>query len=248
MTIKDNFYSGTSGLVLPFPKKDFPAAYADSSRLAFYATLQNSIEINSSFYRLPMASTVLRWVSEAPVNFRFTFKLWKEVTHQKGLAFNPPDVEKFMAVISGAVPKNGCLLVQFPPSLPVGALRQLEHLLQTIREFDAAAVWNVAVEFRHRSWYQQPVYDLLKVYGAALVIQDMPASATPLISVNEAFVYVRFHGPDGNYKGSYSDAFLSEYALYIQEWLAEGKEVYVYFNNTAGDALNNLNFLKRCID
>jgi uncharacterized protein YecE (DUF72 family) len=151
-------------------------------------------------------------------------------------------------LISGAVLKNGCLLVQFPPSLPVGALRQLEYLLRTIREFDAAAVWNVAVEFRHRSWYQQPVYDLLKAYGATLVIQDMPASATPLISVNEAFVYVRFHGPDGNYKGSYSDAFLSEYALYIQEWLAEGKEVYVYFNNTAGDALNNLNFLKRCID
>jgi len=106
----------------------------------------------------------------------------------------------------------------------------------------------LAVEFRHSSWYDDSVYELLTSYNVAMVIQDMPASATPMINTADEFVYLRFHGPEGRYKGSYSDGFLYEYSLYIQEWQQEGKTVYVYFNNTAGDALKNLNFLKRCLN
>ena len=53
-------------------------------------------------------------------------------------------------------------------------------------------------------------------------------------------MYLRFHGPTGNYRESYSEDFLNEYATYISAWIEEGKEVYVYFNNTMGDAFNNL--------
>ena len=56
-------------------------------------------------------------------------------------------------------------------------------------------------------------------------------------------MYVRFHGPTGNYRESYVDDFLYEYASYINEWIEEGKTVYVYFNNTMGDAFNNLKYL-----
>lgn len=77
-----------------------------------------------------------------------------------------------------------------------------------------------------------------------MVIQDLPKSATPLELTADDLVYLRFHGPDGSYKGSYTDAFLYEYAQYIREWQQEGKTVYVYFNNTAGSALANLQLLK----
>ena len=57
------------------------------------------------------------------------------------------------------------------------------------------------------------------------------------------FIYIRLHGPTGNYRDSYSPEHLNEYAAYIKEWMKEGKEVYVYFNNTMGDAFNNLKSL-----
>jgi uncharacterized protein YecE (DUF72 family) len=61
-------------------------------------------------------------------------------------------------------------------------------------------------------------------------------------------VYVRFHGPNGGYRGSYTDDFLYEYAQYIKEWMAEGKDIYAYFNNTMGDAINNLVTLKSFLE
>lgn len=238
------FYGGTSGLQISMPKRDFPPEHGDNSRLAYYAHHENSIEINSSFYKLPQAKTIRRWAEEVPADFRFTFKLWKQITHQKNLVFNAENVNRFMQVICAAEDKKGCLLVQFPPSLQVSALPQLQELLTLLQIYD----WPVAVEFRHKSWYKDTVFSLLHSFGAAMVIQDMPKAPSPIECTTDNFVYLRFHGPGGNYKGSYSDGFLYEYCLYIQEWQADGMTVYTYFNNTAGDALNNLNFLKRCLE
>ena len=68
-----------------------------------------------------------------------------------------------------------------------------------------------------------------------------------MLDLQADFIYVRFHGPTGNYRGSYSDDVLSEYAGYIMDWVDEGKIVYVYFNNTAGDAFNNLQTLNNLV-
>ena len=244
---EDDFYSGTSGLLIPIPKRDFPPEFVAYTRLQYYATLFNSIEINSSFYKLPMPSTVAKWAAESPENFRFTFKLWRQITHNKELIFNDADVARFMEVINHAGTRKGSVLVQFPPSLTIAARSQLAHLLNTIAGADKHREWDIAVEFRHRSWYNEEIYDLLTNFNAGLVLQDMPKSATPQVITADNFVYLRFHGPSGNYKGSYNDEILSEYSYYIREWQEEGKKVYVYFNNTAGDALNNLFTLKRYV-
>jgi uncharacterized protein YecE (DUF72 family) len=103
------------------------------------------------------------------------------------------------------------------------------------------------VEFRNKGWYNDDVYHLLETYNAALVIHDIPKSTTPIIHTSPDFFYVRFHGPTGNYRGSYTDAFLLEYAEYINEWLAEGRIGFVYFNNTAGDAFQNLVTFQRVV-
>src|ERR1700710_1805778 len=100
------FYGGTSGLQISMPKRDFPPEHQEKSRLAFYARYENSIEINSSFYKLPQIKTVERWATEVPAGFRFAFKLWKAVTHQKNLLFNAGDVSSFMQAISGVGEKK----------------------------------------------------------------------------------------------------------------------------------------------
>jgi uncharacterized protein YecE (DUF72 family) len=240
-----NFLSGLSGLELPVPKYQFPPEFQKSSRLSYYSTFFNSIEINSSFYKIPMNATVLRWAASVNDDFRFTFKLFKQVTHQKNLVFDNSDIDRFFQTIAHVGHKRACLLVQFPPSLTSENIYQLEGLLHAIQTANAESLWRVAVEFRNRGWYNEEVYVLMESYHASLVIHDIPASATPLTTIPSSFIYVRFHGPTGNYRGSYTEAFLQEYAEYIGAWLDEGKTVYVYFNNTAGDAFNNLVTLNR---
>ncbi len=245
MNTTGKLYSGTSGLLLPVKnKKAFPPEFSDKSRLTYYASLFSSIEINSSFYKIPRATTVANWTQSVPQNFRFTFKLWRGITHNKGLVFDTADVINFMSAISEVGGKSGCLLVQFPPGNKVGNIGQLEKLLACISETSQSDQWKVAVEVRDRSWYRDDVYDLMHEYGAALVVQDMPASVTPHREPMEKFAYLRFHGPGGSYRGSYDKNVLYEHAGYVKEWLADGVFVYAYFNNTMGDAIKNLRDLR----
>jgi uncharacterized protein YecE (DUF72 family) len=240
-------YSGASGLVLPVKNKlSYPIEYQDKSRLTYYASLFNSLEVNSSFYKVPMASTIQKWADSVPENFTFTFKLWREITHNKGLAFNSKDIDHFLARIAHSGEKKGCLLVQFPPSLTIASgASQLVKLLMAIQDADPQHEWKVVLEFRNRSWYHEDIYDLVYQHMASVVVQDLPTSATPLPNEIQNHVYLRFHGPNGGYRGSYSDYFLYEYAQYIKDWKDEGKIVYVYFNNTMGDAVNNLITMNR---
>jgi uncharacterized protein YecE (DUF72 family) len=239
-----SFYAGLSGLQLHIPKYLYPPPFQDASRLTYYASFFNSIEINSSFYKIPQAATVAKWAASVGENFKFTFKLWKEITHTKGFNFRDKDVEQFLKAIDAVQEKKGCLLIQFPPSLGKKYMIQLNNLLCCIREIEPVH-WDIAIEFRNKSWYNEATYNLLKFFKSALVIHDIPKSATPMINHEEDFMYIRFHGPTGNYRDSYSDDFLSEYAGYIHEWSGQGKIIYAYFNNTMGDALNNLKMLNK---
>lgn len=237
---KTSYYSGTSNVVLPVANKlSFPAEYQSKSRLCYYGSLFNSVEVNSTFYKLPLAKTISRWATEVPDNFKFAFKLWQQITHNKGLAFNAEDIKRFMFVINSATDKKGSLLVQLPPSTTVST-HQLNHLINEIKQADETNAWQIAVEFRHKSWYNDAVFELLDEHKIAMVLHDLPISAAPMYTGNANFVYLRFHGPQGGYRGSYSDEFLHEYAQYIKGRIEDNKTVYTYFNNTMGDAVKNL--------
>jgi len=249
MKNNDWFYSGTSGLVLPVTNKQlYPVEFQDKSRLTYYASLFNSVEINSSFYKVPMASTVAKWASEVPEDFRFTFKLWRDITHNKGLVFNHLDVEHFIRTIDQVGAKKGCLLVQFPPSFKAVFINRLHELLTAIVNSDPERKWKVLVEFRHNSWYQDDVYELLNDHGIGIVVHDKPSSETPYMDSELEFSYLRFHGPNGDYRGVYSNDFLLDYAERIRDLHHEGKKVFVYFNNTMGDAIKNLISLNNFIN
>ena len=235
-----SFFSGLSGLQLNIPKYVFPEPFLNKSRLTYYSSLFNSIEINSSFYKVPQPLTIENWSASVGEHFKFTFKLWKEITHSKGLNFKELDVELFLNAINNIQDKKGCLLIQFPPSLGKQCIHQLSNLLSCIHE-TCKSDWKIAIEFRNKSWYSESTYELINFFKATLVIHDIPKSATPRINYESDFIYIRFHGPTGNYRDSYSHDFLSDYASYANELLSEGKEVYMYFNNTMGDAFNNLN-------
>jgi uncharacterized protein YecE (DUF72 family) len=235
----EKLYSGMSGIKLPIPKYQFPPEFENASRLTYYSTLFNSIEVNSSFYKIPTAVTVAKWAQSIQENFKFTYKLWRGITHAKGLMFEEDDVLKFIQNVSRVENKAGALLIQLPPSASISSIQQLERLVEIIMASDGKGMWALAIEFRHKSWYNDKTYTLLDKYGAAMVIHDKPNSVTPFMQYESPFIYLRFHGPTGDYKGSYAEEVLSEYAQYVVDWVNEGKVVYVYFNNTAGDALQD---------
>src|SRR5205085_1009061 len=87
-----------------------------------------------------------------------------------------------------------------------------------------------AIEFRDPSWYTDEVFALIRRHRVALCLHDMPGSATGFQSVGP-FVYVRFHGAQGNYAGEYGDDSLEQWASWLAEQVDAGKAVFAYFNN-----------------
>lgn len=239
------FFIGTSNITLPGPKATFPEAYQNTSRLHYYSSLFNSLEVNSTFYKLPLPRTLKKWSTEVDQNFRFTLKLWKEITHVKQTGAIASNVDKFMDVVEGAKENKGCILVQFPASVTPVHFEHVEKILQTIHNRNKSNNWSLCVEFRHSGWYgNKEVLELLYKLEIALVLHDMPKSKTPLQNLEWNVLYFRFHGPSGNYDGSYSNEFLNEYSELIFEALMNGKDVYAYFNNTIGQAFQNAQYLK----
>lgn len=236
-----------SGLILPYKNKQaYPAEFEGFSRMAVYGTIFNSIEINSIFYKLPKGDTVSNWAQMVVDPFKFTFKLSKQITHSPNLNFEQSDIKKFFQVIAGAQLMKGCILIQFPGSIKSTMSSEVDFLLSEISSINKAR-WDLAVEFRHRSWHTEHTYALLNKYNSALVYHDKKGSQTAHPVLNADHIYLRFHGPNGDYKGSYDQGFLFEYAGYISEWLAASKTVYVYFNNTMGSALENMRTLEAAI-
>lgn len=247
MTKKGNSWTGTSNVVVPGNKTTFPEAFRTKSRLNYYASIFNSVEINSSFYKTPLYKTYEKWAADVPDNFRFSIKLSKEVTHSKELKTGLSHVEKFMQTAHGLGEKKGCLLVQFPGKITLDYYNKVERILEEIQLHDPRKEWKKAVEFRHNSWYTGETEEMLNEFGAAMVLQDIPKSKITENRTKAGFVYLRFHGPKGDYRDSYSNEFLEEKAKEINQWIRQGKEVYAYFNNTIGNAYENAIYLQNAI-
>ncbi len=232
-------YIGTSNVVLPGNKSTFPEAFKIKSRLHYYSSLFNSVEVNSSFYKVPMNATCEKWTNDVGDDFRFTIKLWKQITHAKELGFNAKDIELFLKSTGSFGDKKGCLLLQFPGKVTLDYFNKVEEILCSINQSAVASGWQKAVEFRNASWYTGETFEMLDENNAAMVLHDNPKAKSEALNKKAGVVYLRFHGPKGDYRGSYSHGFLQEKTVQIKEWIKEGKDVYAYFNNTAGDAFSN---------
>jgi len=239
MIQKGKLYIGTSNVVIPGNKNSFPLSFQSKSRLSYYSTLFNSVEINSSFYKTPLQKTFERWSAETTEEFRFSIKLTKAITHAKELKTDLQLIEKFMRAARGIGNKKGCLLVQFPGKITLDYFKKVEDILQEISQQNFAREWNPAIEFRHPSWYTGETWEMLNELGAAIVLHDKPKSKMLDVQGKARFIYLRFHGPKGDYKESYPDKLLTTWADTIDIWLKEGKNVYTYFNNTIGNAFEN---------
>jgi len=185
-----------------------------ATELEYYAEHFDTVEVNSSFYRLPDPAAAKKWVQQTPARFDFCVKLFQKFTHP-GMylksagaradgesnpipAVTPADVDAFRRSVEplASAGKLGALLVQFPPSFRHGedALEYVEWLLRSFSGCDAA------VELRHRSWsdHQEAVIELLKAHRAAWVQIDEPKfrfsiTQSRLPNLRSVY-YMRLHG------------------------------------------------------
>ena len=205
----------------------YPEGLPSRKWLAFLAERFDTVELNASFYRWPRPASVAAWAETVPDGFRFAVKLWRGFTHYSRLEDPKDALPRFMARFD-AMPeaKRGPLLVQLPPQMEVDAQR-LDRFLGQLAPFG----WRTCVEFRNGTWLTPGVRAILDKHGVALCVHDM-VWAAPVSEPNAApFVYVRRHGPDSRYGGTYSDGRILSDAAAIRGWLAGGRDVFVYFNN-----------------
>lgn len=201
----------------------------------------DTVELNSSFYRWPREAAFASWRQRLPAGFELSVKAPRGLTH--GKALYAPDV--WMRRISGCWhalrDRRGVLLVQLGPR-QVRDDARLAYFLGVVPDW-----MRVAVEFRHPSWVQEPVFDLLAAHRVAYCVTS-GAGLPCVLRATAPHVYVRLHGPDHHhlYAGSYSDDDLRWWADRIGEWRVAGRDVYVYFNNDGdGHAVRNAATLRR---
>lgn len=227
-------FIGTSGWHYDHWRGGFyPESLPKREWLSYYARRFSCVELNNSFYRLPKTRTIASWVEQTPASFTFIVKASRLITHMKKLRGCNEAFSRFYEVINTFGKNLGPVLFQLPPHWSVNTDR-LKYFLSILPERQ-----RFVFEFRDPSWYCGEVYKLLRGHNAATCLSDFDGMDFP-DTVTADFVYVRLHGPSGDYRGSYSHAKLKVLAARISAWLSQKKNIYVFFNNDeAGYAAAN---------
>lgn len=237
---------GTSGFSYPHWGKGvfYPRHLKPHDWLAYYSHYFDTVEINSSFYRLPTEETLNRWRDVTPADFTFAVKGSRSLTHLKRLKHSEASVSKFLERFSILNRKLGPILWQLPPFLPL-SLEHLDNFLSFVRNLIPVA--QVVLEVRHPSWLVEEVFALLSEAKVALCLSDW-SQLRVTEPLTADFVYVRRHGITSLYDSCYPPESLHVDMKRILAWIEAGFDVYVYFNNDAwGYAVQNALQLKQLI-
>jgi uncharacterized protein YecE (DUF72 family) len=203
----------------------YPPEIPASRWLEYYATLFDTVEVNTTFYRLIGRDAVARWVQQTPEHFVFAVKASRYLTHVRRLRGITDGVRTFYERLEPVVQAGrlGPVLWQLPENFH----RDDERLALALAELPPG---RHALELRHPSWFVPEVYAVLREHGVALVIGDHPARRFQTCEATADWRYLRMHYGSRGRRGNYSLRELEGWARRIHRWRGEGC-VYVYFNN-----------------
>jgi uncharacterized protein YecE (DUF72 family) len=187
---------------------------------------------------MPSEKAFTNWREGTPDGFLFSVKASRYITHVKNLKDCRESLNEFLERATNLQDKLGPFLYQ----LPAGLHRDDDRLESFLRLLPLGL--KHVFEFRHESWLNVEVFDMLRRYNIGLCVFDMAGLPCPVVTTSD-FGYIRFHGPAAIYSSSYPDDALEAWADRIKQ-LAQGLDrIYIYFNNdTAGYAIKNAGTLK----
>jgi uncharacterized protein YecE (DUF72 family) len=203
----------------------YPEGMGKPRWLARYAECLDTVEVNSTFYRLASRDAVARWVDQTPPDFTFTVKASRYLTHIRRLQDMEQGVGRFYERIEPLADAGrlGPMLWQ----LPANFKRDDERLAGALELLPPG---RHCFEFRHESWFVPPVVEALREAGVALVIGDHPERPFQTHEMTTDWTLVRFHYGHRGRRGNYSRAEIETWARRIAQWRRE-VEVFAYFNN-----------------
>jgi uncharacterized protein YecE (DUF72 family) len=211
-------YDGWRG---PFYPKDVPK----NRWLEWYATQFSTTEINGSFYRMPSLEAVRAWRDDTPDGFLFAWKASKFITHWKRLTEKCKNsIELMETRLKALGPKAGPVLFQLPARFQADRERLASFVAMLPKRY------TYAFEFRDASWYDDKILQVLRERNVALCLSDHEDAPSPW-EVTASHVYIRGHGPTGQYKDRYPPKTLREWAAAIKKWKRRRLEVFCYFDN-----------------
>ena len=221
----------------------YPPGLAPRQRLDHYLPRYGTVELNASYYRWPSDGAFAYWRRRLPPGFVFAVKAPRGLTHQKRLYGPERWLERIRAGLARLGSVRSLLLVQLSPHFQID-LPRLDYFLGCV-----APGLQVAVEMRHPGWHREETFELLERHGAAYCV--MSGAGLPcILRATAGVVYVRLHGPDHTtlYGGSYGEDDLRWWADRAREWDAQGREVFLYFNNDGdGNAVRNADRLRELL-
>jgi uncharacterized protein YecE (DUF72 family) len=174
----------------------YPAGTRPSDFLTVYARAFDTVEIDSTFYASPAATTIRSWADRTPKGFVFALKLPQEITHEQRLRDSTGASEMFFERVRELGEKLGPVLVQTGPDFQPGELPALVEFLGRLpRDL------RVAIEFRHRGWISEGVLALLREHNVALTLSDgkwIPRKLMLSLATKPTadFAYIRWMGPN----------------------------------------------------
>jgi uncharacterized protein YecE (DUF72 family) len=209
---------GTSGFQYAewkgnFYPEDLPAV----KMLPFYAERFATTEINYTFRRIPAPKTIENWKALTPENFRFALKASQKITHWSKLRDCADTLEYFLKIATGLGERLGPILLQLPPTFKKDA----EILNSFLRELPSI---RAAFEFRHESWFDDEIFDLLKSRNIALCIADTDTIATPR-KITADYGYLRLRRED------YQKIDIERWASFVSEQKLNWQDAFVYFKH-----------------
>jgi uncharacterized protein YecE (DUF72 family) len=219
---------GTSGYVYgDWRRRFYPPALPAREWLPFFAMHFPTVELNNPFYRLPTAAMFRAWRAAVPDDFVFAVKVSRFLTHLKRLKNPSGPLRLLLTRAKPLGPTLGPLLVQLPRTFHAN-IERLDGLLRAVERQTIVPSPRLVLEVRHPSWLVPGVFERLAAANVGLCLHD--SKTQPVTGpVTADFVYIRRHGYAR--RGSYTRRALEADASRIREWRAEGRDVYVYYNN-----------------
>jgi uncharacterized protein YecE (DUF72 family) len=224
------WYIGCSGFYYrDWRGKFYPEKLPQRLWLPYYAERFNTVEVNATFYHFPKLSFLKALYDKTPPDFLFTIKAPRLITHYKRFNECKSLLADFYHVLEkGMQKKLGCVLFQMPPSFAYS-----EERLELIQQSLYPGFKNV-MEFRHKSWWRQEVYDSLgekRICFSGISHPTLPDDVT----ANTSFLYYRLHGSVRLYRSLYRTATLQKIAREISQ-ARKVKQSFLYFNNDVNAA------------
>jgi len=211
-------FVGTSGYSYKEWKGSFyPEKIPAAEMLSYYASRLPAVELNNTFYRLPQRTMVESWKTQVPKDFRFSVKATQRITHFKRLKDAAAETQFMLETVSALEDRLGVVLFQLPPNMK----KDLERLETFLRDLPAETP--AAFEFRHPTWFDDDVIELLRSHKRVLCVSDTDDLPTNHIDKTTDWGYLRLR------RVNYSEADLAAWMerIHAQKW----KRAFVFFKH-----------------